>query len=154
MSITKPTTEETRRRALPRQTGVTLGELMITIAIVGILAAIAYPTFQDQMRKTRRSEAVLALVEMANLEELYYGDNFSYTTTNSVLPYPTTTDNGNYALTIPSATTAPAFTVRATIVAGQAQAGDTECATFELTSTNIKSSKDADGNTSTGCWRE
>ena len=72
------------RTPLPRPhrgAGFTLTELMITVAIVGILASIAYPSYQDSVRKSRRGDAKAALMENAGFMERYYSTNFRYTAT-------------------------------------------------------------------------
>ena len=79
--------------------GFTLLELMITVAIVGILASIAYPSYQEHVAKSRRSEAANALMVGAQALERYYSANGRYTTTlnSGVLPsvYPgKVPDNG------------------------------------------------------------
>lgn len=51
--------------------GFTLIELMITVAVVAILAAIAYPSYQEQIRRTRRAEAQALMIEYAQLAERY-----------------------------------------------------------------------------------
>ncbi|NOZ54575.1 MAG: type IV pilin protein [Gammaproteobacteria bacterium] len=58
--------------------GITLIELVIAIAILGILAAIAYPSYQEQMRKTRRADAQGALMGLANALERYYTQNNTF----------------------------------------------------------------------------
>ncbi len=135
--------------------GLTLMELMITLVILAILASIAIPTYNDQIRKTRRAEAMIALTEMANLQEQFYADNFRYTTTVALLPYPATSDGGSgyYSLSIPAVTTnPPGFTVQAQAITGMSQANDTNCRTLTLTNTGVRASKDSSGNASTGCW--
>jgi type IV pilus assembly protein PilE len=52
-----------------RHGGFTLIELMITVAIVAILAAVAYPSFMEQVRKSRRSDAITALNAVAQAQE-------------------------------------------------------------------------------------
>lgn len=59
--------------------GFTLIELVIAIAIIGILAGIAYPAYQEHVTKARRSEAMVALTAAANAFERYRsGNNFTY----------------------------------------------------------------------------
>lgn len=88
--------------------GFTLIELMIVVTIVGILAAIAYPSYQNQVRQTRRTDAQIALNEIANLQEKFYSNCSGYATalgTGSIsacdgLGYKTVSSDGNYALTL------------------------------------------------------
>lgn len=58
--------------------GFTLIELMIVVAVVGILAAIAYPSYQEQIRKGRRADAMAQLVTLAQAYERYYTSNNTY----------------------------------------------------------------------------
>ncbi len=58
--------------------GFTLIELMITVAIIGILAAIAYPAYQDSVRKARRAEGHAFLMDAMARQERYYSENNEY----------------------------------------------------------------------------
>ena len=61
-----------------RSLGFTLIEVMIVVAIIGILAAIGYPSYQNQVQKTRRADAKAALMELAQGAERYYTQNGDY----------------------------------------------------------------------------
>jgi len=60
------------------QRGFTLMELMITVAVVGILAAIAYPSFTEQIARSRRAEAQTVLLAGQQWMERFYSENFRY----------------------------------------------------------------------------
>lgn len=63
-----------------KETGFTLVELMITVAIVGILAAVAYPTFTEQIRKGRRAECRSGLMQSMQQQERYFSQFNQYVT--------------------------------------------------------------------------
>jgi len=61
-----------------RLRGFTLIELMIVVSIVGILATIAYPAYQDYVRRAARAEARAAMLNMAQLQERNFSDRGAY----------------------------------------------------------------------------
>ena len=87
------------------QKGVTLIELMIVVAIVGILAAVAIPAYQSQTERTRRAEGTSELSRIMDLQERFYANNFppSYTTDLTALGFATAanvpTEDGHYQIT-------------------------------------------------------
>ncbi len=103
--------------------GFTLIEVLVTCVIVGVLAAIALPSYQKQVQKTRRSDAKSALVGAAGQMERYFTERSTYATAalGSGGVYPATTENGYYALSLANLTSTT-YTLRAT-PAG-AQVGD------------------------------
>lgn len=103
---------------LPRHTGFTLIELMITVAIIGILAAIAYPSYQDYVIRGKIPEATNVLSEYRVKLEQYYQDNRNYGTTATGCPsainYPASTTNFTYACAWGSGGTNQSFVLTAT----------------------------------------
>ncbi|WP_018717332.1 type IV pilin protein [Arhodomonas aquaeolei] len=67
----------TRERSVA---GFTLIELMIVVAVLAIIAAIAYPTYQGQVQASRRADGKSMLMQVMHAEERYYTENYSYTT--------------------------------------------------------------------------
>lgn len=134
---------------IKRSKGMTLIELMITVAVVGILAAIAYPSYQNQVRRSNRADAITALTAMANAQERFYFPNNTYAGTTPPLGFPVpvapagNSQRGFYVLTVTPASTT-AFTLTATAVAGGPQASDTGCTVLTLNSTGTK--------TPATCW--
>ena len=68
------------------QTGFTLIELMITVAVVGILAAIVYPSYRNAILKTKRAQGRTAIMEVMQQEERYMTQNNQYKMFNSATP--------------------------------------------------------------------
>lgn len=107
------------------QRGFTLIELMITVAIVAILASIAYPTYRDAMVKNRRASAKSLLADVAQRQQLFLMDNRAYAGSVADLKVPVPTDvSPYYDLTITAAaTTPPSFTATATAKGAQLSDG-------------------------------
>jgi type IV pilus assembly protein PilE len=117
-----------------RKTGFTLIELMIVVAVVGILAAIAYPSYMDSIRKSRRSDAINDLSAIALAQEKWRANKPTYGTLTDVWGGVTTTSGGYYTLAVgvPNPPTGTQFTVTATAVSGTSQASDTGCTVFTI----------------------
>ena len=97
-----PTTPKARRVA-----GFTLIELMIAVAVVGLLLAVALPSFMDSIRKGRRSEAFSALATLQQAQERHRGNNATYAATVAALNVTTPTVPGGYyalSIAVPTAT--------------------------------------------------
>lgn len=108
-----------------RMRAFTLVELMVTVAILGILAAIAYPSYTQYVVKSNRAAAQAHLMEIADKQAQYLLDNRAYATSVAALGLTTPAKvQGLYTIAI---TTDPAlppnFTVTAQAIAGKAQAG-------------------------------
>ncbi len=114
-------------------------ELMIVVAIVGILAAIAIPSYQSYVRKARRSDAIASLVAMQSQQEKWRASNDSYTGTLSNIGAPTST---YYVYTI-SNVGVSSYTLTATATTATGQSNDrqsgTTCSPLTLTQSNVKS---------------
>ena len=114
-----------------RQPGFTLIELMITVAVVGILAAIAYPSYMDSVRASRRADAINDLSAIALAQEKWRANNATYGTLVNIWGGVTASSGGYYTLAI-TANNAIAFTVTATAVSTRSQNGDTGCTVFTI----------------------
>lgn len=132
------------------QHGFTLIELMITVAIVAILAAIAYPSYQEQVRRSNRTEGQRALLETAQrLERCYTEYNAYNAAACNVIDAAFSSENGKYTVT--GVATVSTFTLTATRAGSQAS---DRCGNFTYTHTNVKGISGATaGLTVADCWR-
>ena len=105
---------------MKKNTGFTLIEMMITVAVIGILAAIAYPSYRSYVIRSHQSSAKALLYENAHAMERQHTTSGSYV--NAALPYtqyPETGD-GIYTITLVAAsTTADSYLLRASPMTGQ-----------------------------------
>jgi type IV pilus assembly protein PilE len=119
-----------------RPRGFTIVEVVIACAIMGILAAIAYPSYVNTVQKSRRSEATSALLGAAGQLERYFTERNTYSTAvlGSGGVYPSTTQNGYYTLSF-GARTATTYTLNA--APAGVQSGDA-CGTLTYTDAGVK----------------
>jgi len=68
-----------------KQNGFTLIELMMVVAVVGVLMGVAYPSYQNHMLKTKRSDCKAGLMRVADLQERYYLRNNTYAADTATL---------------------------------------------------------------------
>ena len=135
--------------------GFTLIEILVVVAIIAILAAIAFPSYQEQVVKTRRADAQGALMSLSNAMERYYVQNNSYVGAavgaGGIFPDESPVEGGTkyYDLSIPAGTlTATSYSLRA--VPKNAQAGD---GCMELLSVGTRTKYSADDCTgATSAW--
>jgi len=132
---------------MKRQLGFTLIELMIALAIVGIIAAIAYPSYREAVNKGHRSEAIQGLNDIVLKEERYRSNNATYGTCDNVVTscatYNTALTYYTIAVTVGSGAAA-GTTYTATATPKGAQLGD-RCGTYTFTMSNGTLSKTTTG---------
>ena len=126
--------------------GFSLIELMVTVAIVGLLAMVAYPSYMDYLRRTARAEVKAILMENAQYLERYFTTNSTYVGASlptTVSPKRSTGTAVRYNISSSVALSATGFTMQA--VPANAQARDT-CGTFTLDQAGVTTPN------TTGCW--
>ena len=137
--------------------GFTLVELMIVVAIVGILAAIAYPSYQEQVRKSRRADCAGELTLLANAMERFFTLNGTYTGAsvtgaNPIFPDECPIDGGTASYDFDVNVTNLGLGYTVTAAPKGPQAGD-KCGTLTLTHTGDQDVSGATGGmTKAECW--
>ncbi|MFO1224791.1 MAG: type IV pilin protein [Burkholderiaceae bacterium] len=135
-----------------RAGGFTLIELMVVVAVLGILAAVAYPSYMNSVRKSRRADAKTALLDLAARQERWMSTNNAYTATAAQLglaALPASVLSGSqayYQLSV-SNVTATTFTATATALGDQANDG---CGDFSIDQAGVQSVTGALG--AAACW--
>ena len=115
-----------RRRSHLSETGFSLVELIITVAVIAILLTLSFPAYLQFVRRADRTEAQMALQDWANQQEVWRADHPSY----SAVIKPSNTPTYTYSMV----STATSFTLTATAVGRQAadKEGGISCATMTL----------------------
>lgn len=126
-----------------RQRGVTLIELMIVVVVVGILASIAYPSYQQYILRSKRTEGKALLMDIVARQERFYMDRNSYSDDLTNLGFSSEAPKsaeGNYEASVaagPSGDIASSYLVT---VSPQWPGGDPECGDLTLDSRGAQGS--------------
>ena len=144
---------------ISRQRGVTLIELIVVMIIVGILAAVAVPTYRQYVIRSQRSDAKDALLALATQQEKFYlqcnryADDIAAANNCGTfdLQGAATSKNGWYDLDTDGDVTS--YTVSATAAAGGNQEQDVACQVFRVTNLGVRTADDDGGADNTAnCW--
>ena len=133
--------------------GFTLIELMVTVAIIGIVAAFALPSYSRYVTRSNRTAAESYMLELTSMQERFLVDNRAYAASLSALsstPVPDSVSR-NYTISIAptAAATPPGYVITATPSGSQAT-NDGACGTLTLNNTGDKT---ASGTAGVSCWR-
>lgn len=143
--------------------GFTLVEIVIVVAIIGILAAVSFPSYVQQVIKSKRSDAHTALFMIAQQQERYFAQNLVYAPDFQTLysggaamasmPSP----KGEYSVTLVAVCADPdpcrTYTLTAAPVAGQSQIRDKICVSLSINHLGEKTALDNNGvDSSSRCW--
>lgn len=156
-----------------KQKGFTLVELIIVVAIIGILASVVYPSYSGYVLRANRVDAKVALSSLAHLQERYYTENLQYTDDfNDLIPgvadsdddqdvyvkdangYSNVATDQDYKIVLsqPGSSTS-VFTLTATAV-GTRQLKDLDCREFVITHTGQQTAKKSDTSANNSCWEK
>lgn len=135
-------------QTMKRESGFTLIEVMIAVVIIGILAAIAFPSYREYILRGQRTEGVALLSEGAARQERFYAQNNTYANTVAALNMEANSANALYTLSVANAT-ATTYTLTATAINGQTD--DARCGNLGLNQAGdrtISGTRDVEY-----CWR-
>lgn len=137
----------TRNTIRQHPQGFSLIEVLVVVSVLALLATIAYPAYQDQIRKTHRSEAKAALANAVARQEQFFLNNKTYTENldASGLHISSTTKGGLYAIQVATPTVNCPID-RCYLIEAQPQASQTEdqCGILAVTSEGVR--------TPAACW--
>lgn len=142
--------------------GFTLVELLVAMAILGLLAALAWPGYVFVMHRAQRNDARLALMRIQQLQERHYAQYMRYATligrnaNAETLVTPARSEAGHYTLSLQADESGQQYVARASVWYRGRQAGDKACYEFSVDHRGVRRSADSRGLSRDGdpdrCW--
>lgn len=141
-----------KQHTINEQQGFTLIEVMIVVAIIGILAAIAYPSYDEYVKRANRSEGHALLNDASASQERYFSQNNAYITTNAGiaslgLKRGSQSETGKYSLTV-----AARAEGRGYLLTASPTVADPRCGNLTLDDRGIRD-RSGTANSVDDCWR-
>lgn len=141
-----------KKRALESFRGFTFVEILIAMVIIGILSALAYPSYLNYLLQSRRADALAALTQDQIILERCYSQNYAYNGVCASLPaFPQASSQGFYSINLTNLGTST-YTLTATPVGNQTK--DTTCARISVNQAGVKTATDSSGNSQMTCWNQ
>jgi len=139
---------------LPR--GITLFELLVVLVIVGIIAALALPSYHHHTQRVYRAEAMTALLQLQSAEEAYYLRHDTYTASVEAAPpaglgISATSTSNRYTLSVALAADGQSYIATASPTPTGGQNTDQECLAFSIDARGRRAVSGAAG--TQRCWR-
>jgi type IV pilus assembly protein PilE len=128
--------------------GFTLIEVMVVVAIIGIISAVAWHYFEQESMKNKRTQAITALTRIANELQDWHSDNMTYAGYN----VSASISNSLTYYSQPVFTNVSASTYKVTLTAISSQANDTDCTTFSIDELGRKTYTGSAQSSAARCW--
>ena len=157
--MTLTTLHHQNLRSLPsgqpgRRAGFTLIELLVVVAIVAILSAVAYASYNEAVWKSHRRAGAACAVEAAQFMERFYTTNLRYDQTLAgvavALPVLPCAADANYVMSLAAGVTATTYTINATPNATQNTRDKNRCRVLSINQANVKATTGTE--TAAVCW--
>ena len=141
--------------------GFTVLEVLTALVIVGVLAAIAIPSWRSHLLKTRRADAIAALIAVQKAQDRYFGRHARYAVASQLttalpdgLGLGESSGHGFYSIALDTSADGLGYRAMARAVSDEGQSGDARCAEFSIDHNGQRRAADSAGaDRSADCWR-